>query len=122
MVRNFDIYRTILQRLEDCETPNCVLDAKDLSQYEEQEVAYHIRMLHENGMIKANILESSDGSNLILAALARRLTDSGHDFLNSIRNDNLWSKIKKHFKDRSVDMTIELVTAIGKRFTDAMLT
>jgi hypothetical protein len=122
MVRNFDIYRAILQRLEDCETPNCILNAKDLAPYGEQEVAYHMRMLHERGMIEANIIESSDGSNLIVAAQARRITDSGHDFLNTMRNDNLWSRMKTHFKERSVDMTIELVTAVGKRLTDAMLT
>lgn len=80
-----------------------------------------MRMLHERGMIKASIIESSDGSNLIAAAFARRITDSGHDFLNSMRNDNLWSRIKTHFKERSVDMTIELVTSVGKRLADAMI-
>lgn len=121
MVRNFDLYRAILQRLEDCETPNSAVNAKDFSPYGEQEVAHHMRMLDEKGLIKANIIESSEGNNLIDAALARRITDSGYDLLDSMRNDTLWTKIKAHFKERSVDMTIDLVKAIGKRFAEVML-
>lgn len=70
MVRNFDLYRAILQRLEDCETPNSAVNAKDFSPYGEQEVAHHMRMLDEKGLIKANIIESSEGNNLIDAAMA----------------------------------------------------
>lgn len=121
MNRSFDLYRAILQRLEDCPTPQCVVNAKHFFSEHAQEIAYHIRMLHEKGLIEATIVDTSDGSGRIGAAVARRLTDGGHDLLDTLRNATLWGKIKMHFQERSVDMTLDLVADVGKRLALALL-
>ncbi|MEK8018819.1 MAG: DUF2513 domain-containing protein [Candidatus Parabeggiatoa sp.] len=113
--------RTILIRLEDSDTPNTVINAKDLSEYSEQEVAYNMRLLNEEEFIEANILESKSGSGLINTALARRLKNKGHELLEIIRNDSVWSKIKNKFKSSGVDMTFDLVLSIGKNVMKSLL-
>ena len=42
-----------------------MLNAKDLSGFDEQEVAYNMRLLKESGYVEANILETHDGSGRI---------------------------------------------------------
>ncbi len=121
MTRNWIIIRAILLRLEAASTPNTVLNAKDLAQFEEQEVAYNIRLLSEAGYIKANVLESKSGDGRIAVALARSLTNSGHELLDTIRNDTVWGKIQDKFNTSGVDMTFDLVIMAGKKIMESLL-
>lgn len=121
MKKDWTIIRQILLRLEEAPTPNTSLRASDLDLFTEQEVAYNMRLLKDAGYIDAIFLESRTGDGHIANALAKRLTNSGHDLLDTIRNDNLWSKIKEHFRTRGVDMTFDLVIAVGKRLAEQAL-
>jgi len=121
MKKDWEIIRTILIRLEESNTPNTVINAKDISEYPEQEVAYNMRLLNEGGFIKANLLESSSCDELIHAALARRLMNEGHELLEIIRNDSIWNKIKDKFKSSGIDMTFDLVLLTGKNIMNSLL-
>lgn len=121
MQKNWDLIREILIRLEAAETPNTVLSAKSITGYEEQEVAYNMRLLHNAGFIKASILESSAGDGLIDAALARHLTNSGHELLDTIRADTVWEKVKEKFASKGVEMTFDLVMTVGKKVAEVVL-
>ena len=121
MTRNWVIIRAILLKLEAADTPNTVLNANDLAPFEEQEVAYNIRLLSEAGYIKANILDSHSGDGRIAAALARCLTNSGHELLDTIRSDTVWGKIQDKFKTSGVEMTFDLVLFAGKKISEALL-
>lgn len=80
-----------------------------------------MRLLKEAGYITANILESSSGDGRIISALARRLTNSGHELLDTIRSDTVWGKIQDKFKSSGVDMTFDLVIMAGKRIMESLL-
>lgn len=121
MIKNWTIIRDILLRLEATTTPNTALNAKQFPQYPEQEVAYNMRLLSEAGYIKANILESKSGDGMIAAALARSLTNSGHELLDTIRNDKVWAKVQDTFKTKGIEMTFDLVIMAGKKIAEALL-
>ena len=121
MIKNWTIIRDILLRLEATGTPNTALNANQFAEYTEQEVAYNMRLLCEAGYIKANILESKSGDGHIAAALARSLTNSGHDLLDTIRNDTVWVKIQDTFKSKGIDMTFDLVITAGKKIAENFL-
>lgn len=121
MVRNWVIIRAILLRLEAAATPNTTLNAKDFPEFSEQEVAYNMRLLNDAGYIKANILESTSGDGHIAAALARSLTNSGHELLDTIRNDTVWRKIQETFKTKGIEMTFDLVISAGKKIMENIL-
>lgn len=121
MTRDWNIIRAILLGLEAAKTPTTVLNAKDLAPFDEQEVAYNIRLLSEAGYIKANILESKSGDGRIAAALARSLTNSGHELLDTIRSDTVWGKIQDKFKTSGVEMTFDLVIMAGKKIMENLL-
>ncbi|MCY1211547.1 hypothetical protein BKP43_37760 [Variovorax boronicumulans] len=121
MIKNWAIIRDILIRLEATSTPNTALDANQFPEYPEQEVAYNMRLLSEAGYIKANILESKSGDGRIAAALARSLTNSGHELLDTIRNDTVWAKVQDTFKSKGMDMTFDLVIMLGKKIAENFL-
>lgn len=121
MKKDWIIIRQILLRLEEAPTPNTYLRAKDFEHFSEQEVAYNIRLLKEAGYIEAIFQESRTGSNEINAAMARRLTNSGHELLDTIRNDSIWSKIKETFRSKGVEMTFDLVISVGKKIGEQAL-
>ena len=119
MTRNWDLIRKILVLLEESTTPKTVISDKDLTEYPEQDVAYNIRLLSEAGYIEADISESNSRIHL---ALARRLTNTGHDLLDTIRDDTVWEKIKYKFESKGIDMTFELVMSVGKTIIASILT
>lgn len=121
MKRDWTIIRAILLKLEESATPNTVVNANSLSPFGEQEVAYNMRLLKDAGYITANILESSSGDGRIISALARRLTNSGHELLDTIRSDTVWGKIQDKFKSSGVDMTFDLVIMAGKKIMESLL-
>lgn len=121
MKRDWTIIRAILLKLEESATPNTVVSADKLAPLDEQEVAYNMRLLKEAGYITASIIESSDGDGLIAAAFATRLTNSGHELLDTIRSDTVWGKIQDKFKSSGVDMTFDLVIMAGKRIMESLL-
>jgi hypothetical protein len=121
MRKDWIIIRQILLRLEDSATPNTVLRPDHFENFPPQEVAYNMRLLAEAGLIEANIQELRNGSGEIGAAIARRLTNSGHDLLDTIRNDTVWKKIKDTFRDKGLDMTFDLVLSVGKEIAKQIL-
>jgi hypothetical protein len=121
MIRNWEIIREILLRLESTNTPNANVNANSFDGLPEQEVAYNMRLLSEAGYIEARILSSSSGDGKINAALALRLTNAGHDLLDTIRNESVWNKVKEKFTSNGLDMTFDLVVSVGKKIIEAML-
>lgn len=121
MKKNWEIIREILLRLEAANAPNSYLNAKAVSEYPAQEVAYNMRLLSQAGYIKAKILESSSGNGEIAAALAIHLTNTGHELLDTIRSESVWSKITDTFKSKGVEMTFDLVISVGKKVMESLL-
>lgn len=121
MKRDWEIIREILIRLEAANAPNTYLNAETISQYPTQEVAYNMRLLSQAGYIKANIIETGTATGEIGSALATHLTNSGHELLDTMRSDNVWSKIKETVKSKGMEMTFDLVLTAGKKVMEGML-
>jgi Hypothetical protein (DUF2513) len=121
LVRNWTIIREILLKLEAASTANTTLNADNLAPFPEQEVAYNMRLLKEAGYISAQVLEDYSGDGLIADAFAERLTNSGHDLLDTIRNDTVWQKVQDTFKSKGLDMTFDFVLALGKKTITGLL-
>lgn len=121
MTRNWEAIREILLRLESTSTPNASVNAKSFDGFSEQDVAYNMRLLSEAGYIQAKIMSSSAGDGQINLALAIRLTNSGHDLLDTMRNESVWSKVKERFASNGIEMSFDLVVSVGKKIIEAML-
>ncbi|RTT13496.1 DUF2513 domain-containing protein [Pseudomonas aeruginosa] len=121
MKRDWDIIRAILLELETSTTARTSLSMDAIEGLDAQEVAYNMQLLHEAGYIEASILNSHSGDGKINAALAKRLTNKGHDLLDSIRSETIWRKVKETFISKGVDMTFDLVISVGKKISENLL-
>lgn len=121
MKRDWEIIRSVLLALEEAASPNTNLTPAKVTQYPEQEVAYNMRLLDQAGYVTGTFLESKSGDGRIAAAIVTSMTNAGHELLDTIRSDTVWSKTKETFKSKGLDMTFDLVIAVGKRIIGSVL-
>lgn len=102
---NYDCVRDVLLTLEselqfneNLEYPDINLNqlCNLMSDYNKQEIAYTSLKLIEADYICANPLSVDDS---IYDILYSSITFAGHQYLDSVRDTNVWKKIKKVPKD-----------------------
>lgn len=94
MRRNMDLLRLLLLKLETLnEEANSLYvyqyDELMVDNYTEDQVAYHLDLAIEAGLV------DQGGSGVINAFMFRRLTWDGHDFVDAVRDDDIWKKTRQ---------------------------
>jgi hypothetical protein len=91
--RNMDLVRDILRAIEQNRDMDGTRDffitspkVLGISNQPPEEVSYDLRLLIREGMV--------DGRADSLALIVRGLTWSGHEFLDNIKSDSIWAKVK----------------------------
>ncbi|EQA1622547.1 DUF2513 domain-containing protein [Enterobacter asburiae] len=76
--------------------------------YDTDIFVFHMRLLSDRGLLMRcdgmdgfGTVDTLDG-NVHWAVLPLRLTAAGHDFLDALRNKEVWSTLKTGFKDASM--------------------
>lgn len=119
MKRNWDVIREIMLRTEQCAVPGDEFQLNEFPQERHAEIAYHMELLIDAGLVQGQILKTiNSGPRLFVA---QRLTWAGHELLDSIRSDSVWSKTKKVFAEKGLSMTFELVGSVAKEAATALL-
>ena len=94
MRRDWDTIREILTRLEDLPNTDAMLRLSDFPSDRSYECSYHVELLVDAGLVEGGMSETLGRGPKDF--FARRLTWSGHEFLDAIRSDNVWNKTKKN--------------------------
>jgi hypothetical protein len=115
-----DLVRQIMLEIEKSHEANGIgmgrvaIDGRSL-----EEVAYHIMLLNEAGLIEATDCSNSrDG----LDWLPNRLTWEGHEFLDNARKDTLWERAKQLAKEKAGTLSFEVLKAILPKLAVAAVT
>lgn len=89
MKRDLDFIRAILLKIEDSDTdvyPNSLVD----DAHSIVDVNHHLKLL-----LDVNYIEAMDATTLAGECyIVRRITMSGYDYLDNIRSDTIWRKVK----------------------------
>ena len=112
MKRDMDLIRELLLAIED----HPQLDGNQLIQYDDNEnfgitefpreqVIYHIRMLIDQGLINGELVYGGP--------IISKLTWQGHDFLDAIRDPDIWRQTKEGAK-KAGGFSLELLGALAK--------
>ncbi len=107
MKRDMDLARDILlavEKFDDDRLPPIQVDIPDRSR---EEVAYHVMLLADAGLIEAMDLSS----NSRLDWRARHLTWQGHEFLSTARDNTVWRKAKTWVIRQTGDICVEHLKA-----------
>lgn len=113
MRRDWDCIRAILEACEGLEE-GALLAPGTLPGFSEDQVAGHIRLLDEAGLVEGY----PKGAG---AMFARRLTWNGHELLSVLRSKALWSRVKTEAKDRGLALSFDLVRALAGKFINDLI-
>ena len=122
-----DYVKKILEACQASEKPT--FDIEDLKaagfDYNDANLEFHMAILNDQGFIRQDdgdpgfgLTKGADGF-LSWSVLPLRLTASGHDFLDTVQNPEVWSKTKaaaKKVGGVGFDLFLQIAKAEAKRF------
>ncbi len=130
MKRDWDTVRLILTKLEELPDSLSTLELFDFYFDEgvnpddgfydlDNRISYNMALLIEEGLVVGTM----DAHVSINARnfKAVRLTSAGHDFLESIRHDTVFNKIKETCISKGSDMPFETIKAVAAAAMTSML-
>ncbi len=109
MKRDMDLARAILMEIENCDDA----DGSDavvvtIDGHTEREIAYHVKLLSEAGLLEARDLSASE----LFVCLPVRLTWFGHEFIDATRKESLWQKAKNVVLEKTGGLTFEAMKMV----------
>lgn len=110
-----DLVREILLAVEGSREDPLGWTELNLEGREPLDVSYHVMLLHEAGFIVGQDLSSDDG----LEWLPKRLTYQGHEFLDTVRDEEIWRRTKAG-AEKVGGVGLGLLLEIGKAYGKQM--
>lgn len=108
MKRDMDYIRELLLKIEESEDfltkDNCMICNKKMP-----EVEYHLSLLKDAGYIDGIFV---DADNHLHEAVIKGLTWDGQDYLDTMRDDQVWIKAKKVVKNTLGSTTLDLIKEV----------
>lgn len=92
MKRDFELLRKILLNVEADQYPYG--GRVHIEGAADEIVGRHVALLLDAGLVEGRLITTS--SHGIVGASIDRLTNSGHDFVDGIKQDTLWQRAKDH--------------------------
>ena len=110
MKRDMDLVRLILLEIEDKYRSTAIYDLS-IEGYNAETVAYHCKILFEAGLLSDYKARYAD--NEIYSFGVGSLTWDGNDFLEKIRDDSQWNKVKETITQSGLPMIIETIKSVA---------
>jgi len=114
MQRDPDILRKVLLEVEGLDGDQPVAYSSQLDD-DDPAFVYHLALLVEEGYVKGRI----DGDDQDVWAW--RLTWTGHDLLDAIRSETIWSKTKARVSKTAGTVSIGALKAVAESVAKEML-
>lgn len=117
MRRDMELCRKILLAVEE-QYVDVALFNLQIEDYSIEELAYHCKLLYEAGLIADCKMKYADGH--VWTFGVGSLTWEGHDFLDKIREDTVWSKTKETIKSKGLPMILDVIKIIASEIITSM--
>lgn len=118
MKRDMDLCRKILLKIEETNTSTAIYDLS-IDGYTKEQVAYHCKILHEAGFIDG--YKAPYGDNELVFFCVGSLTWAGNEYLDKIRDDTIWGKIKVTVREKGLPLTIDVIKNLASSIITSML-
>jgi hypothetical protein len=119
MKRDWELIRELLTKVEACTLPTEQVHLSHFEAEQQAAVSYHMELLIEAGLVDGSMSRTM-GPN-ITRFVVRRLTWDGHEFLESIRSESIWSKTKSTLSENGISMTFDLIKEVAKEAGAALI-
>lgn len=116
MKRDMDLMRKILFAIEEQYQPgDGSIWGLKVEGYDKITIAEHCDLLFQQGFVKT--YKPQFGDNTIMAFAVGNITAQGYEYLELIRDDEVWEKIKAKVEEKKLPKTIEWFAKIAGIFT-----
>ena len=116
MIRDMDLMRKILFKIEEIYKPGQgYISSLKIDGYDNMTVAEHCDFLCQKGLIKH--YKPSYADDRLLMFSIGNITNAGYDYLELIRNDDVWEKTTTEIEKQKAPKTIEIFTRVAAIFS-----
>lgn len=84
-----------------------------------EKVAYHIDIMVQAGLVEGMAQKDMTGGDSFASVI--QLTWEGNDFLDSVKSDKVWSKVKQAIAKTTGGASFEVVKALAVKATESIL-
>ena len=120
MKRDIDLQRKILLAIEEQYKPGDEsINNLTVEGYDFNTIAEHCYLLYQQGLITR--YDPSWADNKIVIFFVGNLTSTGYDFLELIKDDEIWNKTKAEVNNKKLPETIEWLAKVAGIFTGNVL-
>ena len=116
MKRDMDLVRLILLEIEDKYRSTAIYDLA-IDGYDTEMVAYHCKILYEAGLISDYKAQYAD--NEIYVFGVGSITWDGNDFLEKIRDDSQWKKVKETITKKGLPLVVDTIKSVANALISA---
>lgn len=116
MKRDMDLVRLILLEIEDKYSSTAIYDLA-VDGYDTETVAYHCKILYEAGLISDYKAQYAD--NEIYVFGVGSLTWGGNNFLEKIRDDSQWKKVKETITKKGLPLVVDTIKSVANALISA---
>lgn len=110
MRRDMDLVRYILKRTEEYDR-QIEYDELVTECWPMQDVAYHVEVMYECGLLDARVIKDSNGG--AVRGFVNGLTWAGQDYLDAIRNDTVWTRTKRRVAAALGSTTMDIIKQVA---------
>lgn len=112
MKRDLDLIRDILLYIEEAEQYPICSDDIEIPEATEEMISFHMQLLSDAGFIDYFDMTACGNGNLVTYQI-NRLTMSGCDYLDGIRDDGIWKSVKAQLGIAACSATLEVVKSVA---------
>ena len=124
MKKDHELFRTLMLGYVDDPSATVQLHFFQNADENEKQIEYHIELLADAGFVvksSEHIDPPGRGGSIrhgrrIVRSFALRVTNSGHDFLDAIRDDGIWNKTKQAVAETGGSATLEIIKSLATGF------
>lgn len=119
MKRDLDLIRKILLEAERDESESGLVDFL-IPGYSHDQIGYHVYLLKDAELIEGHIGFDNESVKVGSCGIYR-VTSAGHDFLDDIRNDSVWARVKDKLERFGGDASLEVVKTLAAQIVVEIL-
>jgi hypothetical protein len=113
MKRDLELVRKILLAME-AHQHGFAPTPFTIAGYDQDVIEHHVWLMDQGGLITA--LDTTASQEPSPTALPQSITWDGHEFLDAVRNDKVWLKLKAEMKDKGLSLPFSLLQSLALKF------
>ena len=118
MKRDLDLMRKILLALE-AHAHGFAPAPFTVPGYDDETIGHHVWLLQQAGLLTAAVVVALGDASP--RAIPESLTWAGHEFLDTVRNDTVWRKLKALMKDQGLTLPLSVLQTLAQRLLEKMV-